>query len=593
MENIKNEQVVKLLELWNVFKKPQYLIDETVELLKKNDEEELKYLFLKRLNFGTAGLRGKMGVGFNAMNIVTIMQTTQGLCSYLINTYGLHLCKNRGIIFGFDGRYHSESFAHVAASVCLSKGFRVYLFAQTVATPILCYSNLKKNCLCGVMVTASHNPKLDNGYKVYASNGAQIIPPVDKNISNCILNNLEPWTDTYEYLNDNFYLKDTSLVEDIYFEMYDSFMDDLKHEFNFNCYRNSRTKLAIVYSPMHGIGRKFVQGLMHVVGFNNLLTVPQQALPDPDFSTVSFPNPEEKGALDMSMELADNVCSPIVVANDPDADRFACAEKFNNKWKVFSGDELGIIFAYHLMKQYEKKNIDKSKHVFLCTVVCSRMLKKLCEKYGYKYDETLTGFKWLINKAIEYNEQNYTILYCYEEALGHALTRHVKDKCGISALGYWIEIAVYLYENNLTFHQYLETIRGEIGYFVNNNGYYIVLDSNDIVSIFNEFRSNGLYKTNLGSYKIIHIRDLTTGYDSTTEDKKSLIAPTPDSQNITIHFENTAILTIRASGTEPKVKWYAEISRDTYEQAKKEIDQLIDEVMPIFMQPNKYNVKRS
>ncbi|SBT34133.1 phosphoglucomutase, putative [Plasmodium ovale wallikeri] len=592
MSAVREAELSGSIALWHTFRKPEYLMEETEELLSKNDEEELKRLFLSRLKFGTAGLRGKMGVGFNAMNVVTIMQTTQGLCTYLINTYGINMCKNRGIIFGFDGRYHSESFAHVAASVCLSKGFRVYLFGQTVATPILCYSNFKKNCLCGVMVTASHNPKLDNGYKVYAENGAQIIPPVDKEISNCILENLNPWNGNYAYLNEDFYLKDVSLVEDIYYEMYDSFMLDVKNEFHFNCYRNSRTKLVIVYSPMHGIGRKFVQGIMHIVGYNNLLTVPQQALPDADFSTVSFPNPEEKGALDLAIQLADVVSSPIVVANDPDADRFACAEKFNNKWKIFSGDELGIIFAYHLMKQNEKKNIDKSKHVFICTVVCSRMLKKLCELYGYMYDETLTGFKWLINKAITHKENNYTTLYCYEEALGHALTKHVRDKCGISALAYWIEIAVYLYENNLTFHQYLENIRKEIGYFVSNNGYYIVLDPNDIVNIFNEFRCQGSYKTTLGSYKIIHIRDLTTGYDSTTSDKKSLISPTPDSQNITLHFENTAILTIRASGTEPKVKWYGEISRDTYEDAKAEIDQLVNEVMPIFMQPGKYNITR-
>ncbi|SBS82796.1 phosphoglucomutase, putative [Plasmodium ovale] len=592
MSAIREAELSGSIALWHKFRKPEYLMEETEELLRKNDEEELKRLFLSRLKFGTAGLRGKMGVGFNAMNVVTIMQTTQGLCTYLINTYGINMCKNRGIIFGFDGRYHSESFAHVAASVCLSKGFRVYLFRQTVATPILCYSNFKKNCLCGVMVTASHNPKLDNGYKVYAENGAQIIPPVDKEISNCILENLNPWNANYAYLNEDFYLKDVSLVEDIYYEMYNSFMLDVKNEFHFNCYRNSRTKLVIVYSPMHGIGRKFVQGIMHIVGYNNLLTVPQQALPDADFSTVSFPNPEEKGALDLAIQLADVVSSPIVVANDPDADRFACAEKFNNKWKIFSGDELGIIFAYHLMKQNEKKNIDKSKHVFICTVVCSRMLKKLCELYGYMYDETLTGFKWLINKAITHKENNYTTLYCYEEALGHALTKHVRDKCGISALAYWIEIAVYLYENNLTFHQYLENIRKEIGYFVCNNGYYIVLDPNDIVNIFNEFRCQGSYKTTLGSYKIVHIRDLTTGYDSTTSDKKSLISPTPDSQNITLHFENTAILTIRASGTEPKVKWYGEISRDTYQDAKAEIDQLVNEVMPIFMQPGKYNITR-
>ncbi|SCM23025.1 phosphoglucomutase, putative [Plasmodium chabaudi adami] len=592
MDKIKNPELLKSIEVWNLFSKPKYLSDQTKEVINNSNEEELKKLFLNRLNFGTAGLRGKMGVGFNAMNVVTIIQTTQGLCTYLINKYGADACKNRGIIFGFDGRHNSESFAHVASAVCLSKGFKVYLFSQTVATPILCYSSFKKSCLCGVMVTASHNPKIDNGYKLYGENGAQIIPPVDKNVSDCILDNLKPWNDIYKYLDDDFYLKDKSLVKDIYHEMFDSFISDLKKEFNFSCNRNSRTKLVIVYSPMHGVGRKFVQGIMQIVGYNNLLTVPQQALPDPEFSTVTFPNPEEKGALDLSMELADLVKSPLVVANDPDADRFACAEKYNNKWKILSGDELGIIFAYFIMKDYEKKNIDKSKHVFLCTIVCSRMLKMLCQKHGYKYDETLTGFKWLINKAIEYNDNKHNTLYCYEEALGHALSKHIRDKCGISALAYWVEIAIHLYENNSTFHQCLEDIRKEIGYFVSNNGYYTILDSNDVANIFNEFRSKGNYKKQLASYKIAHIRDLTTGYDSQTPDKKSLIAPTPDSQNITLYFENTAIVTIRASGTEPKIKWYGEISRKSYDEAKKDIDKLIDEVMPVFMQPDKYKVKR-
>uniref|UniRef100_A0A8C9GQW1 Phosphoglucomutase n=1 Tax=Piliocolobus tephrosceles TaxID=591936 RepID=A0A8C9GQW1_9PRIM len=572
MDNIKDKELLSSITLWHSYEKPTYLIQETESVINENNENELKSLFLNRLRFGTSGLRGQMGPGFNAMNVVTIMQTTQGLCDYLLNTYGSIKCKERGIILGFDGRHHSESFAHVAASVFLSKNFKVYLFGQNVATPILCYSNLKKKCLCGIMITASHNPKLDNGYKVYAENGAQIIPPVDKNISDCILKNLKQWDKREKNLDEDFYLKDKTLVEDIYYEMYASYMLDIKNEFSFSVYKNANSKLSIVYTPLHGIGKKFVQGIMHVVGFNNLLIVPEQALPDAEFTSVIFPNPEEKGALDMSINLADKVKSPLVVANDPDADRFACAEKYKNKWRIFSGDELGIIFAYHLMNKYEKKKVDKSKHVFICTVVCSRMLKKLCKKRGFMYDETLTGFKWLINKAIEYDEKKQcNTLYCYEEALGHALTKHVRDKCGISALALWVEIAVDLYEKNLTFNDYLESIRKEIGYFVSNNGYYIVLDSNDITSIFNEFRENGKYKDKLGSYKIINIRDLTLGYDSSTSNKKSVIMSTPYSQNITLTFENTAILTIRASGTEPKVKWYGEIAADTYEHAKTEI----------------------
>lgn len=592
MSKISDPKLIEAIEFWKKCKKPDYLEKETKETLEKFSENELKELFLKRLNFGTAGLRGKMRIGFNAMNVITILQTAQGLCEYLINTFGLSLCKTRGIIFGYDGRHHSESFVHVSAATFLSKGFRVYVFSQTVATPILCYANLKKRCLCGVMVTASHNPKLDNGYKVYGDNGAQIIPPVDKHISDSILNNLNIWDEPFSFLNDHFYLKDSSLVEDIYYDIHDMYMNDLRTEFSFNTHLNSRSSLTIVYSPMHGIGRKFAQGMMNVVGFNNLLTVPKQALPDAEFSTVPFPNPEEKGAFDLSIELAEDVNSHVIATNDPDADRFAFAEKFNGKWKIFTGDDTGIIFAYYLIQKYNKLNIDKSKHIFICTAVCSKMLKTLCEKYGYGYYETLTGFKWLMNKAIELDNAGYTVLYCYEEALGHALTKHVKDKCGISALGFWVEIAVDLYERGLTFHQYLENIKKEIGYFVCNNGYYSVVNTDEIEQIFNDFRNNGKYQPALGPHKITDIRDVTKGYDSSTPDKKSLITPTPDSQMITLKFENSATVTIRASGTEAKVKWYGEVAKDSYDEAKTLIDTVIDDIMDIFMQPNKYQVKR-
>lgn len=592
MSKVSDPKLAEALELWNSFKKPEYLEKDTKAVLETRSEDELKHLFLKRLSFGTAGLRGAMGVGFNAMNVITIMQTSQGLCEYLINKFTLNICKNRGIIFGFDGRHHSESFVHVAAAVFLSKGFRVYVFSQTVATPILCYSNLKKKCVCGVMVTASHNPKLDNGYKVYASNGAQITPPADKDIESCILNNLKPWEEPFTYLDEQCHLKDTSLVEDIYYEMYDSFMHDIEQEFKFDTFVNSRTKLSIIYSPMHGIGRKFVQGIMHVVGFNNLLTVPEQALPDAEFTTVPFPNPEEKEALNLAMQLADKVNSPIVVANDPDADRFACAEKFNGKWRTFTGDELGIIFAYYLIEKYNKLNVDKSKHVFICTAVCSKMLKTLCEKKGYHYCETLTGFKWLMNKAIDMEKLGYVVVYCYEEALGHALTRYVKDKCGISALAFWTEIAINLYKRGSSLHEYLETIRKDIGYFVSNNGYYIVADPNEIRQMFDDFRNGGKYQETLGKYKIVAISDITKGYDSSTADNKTVMPLTADSEMIALKFDNSATITVRSSGTEPKVKWYAEVAKESYEAAKALIDEVVDEVMEIFIQPNKYNAKK-
>lgn len=296
---------------------------ECLELIKHPEENknEIELRFLKRLEFGTAGLRGLMGAGFNRMNDVTVIEASQGLCKYWIRKFGIQECSKRGVVIGFDGRHNSQRYANAAAAVFLSQEFKVYLNSKVTATPMNSFTVIKCKCVGGVQVTASHNPAVFNGYKVYADNGVQIISPMDEDVSALINENLKPWDAAIALLEAGTgMLKDLKSVIDPYDMMFKSYMDEITDDL---CTRKAQTAtsdLKIIYTAMHGVGYPFVAEILKRFGYErNLHVVEEQKLPDPEFSTVMFPNPEEEGALDLGIALADKIGSPMVIANDPDA----------------------------------------------------------------------------------------------------------------------------------------------------------------------------------------------------------------------------------------------------------------------------------
>jgi len=445
------------------------------------------------------------------------------------------------------------------------------------------------------MVTASHNPKIDNGYKVYGDNGAQIIPPVDEHISECIMANLNQWEGVDQLLDANTgLLKDTSKIVDLYDESVGSYMTEIPKDLARKPEATAKSNLKIVYTAMHGVGYPFVSQIVEKFGFKNLIVVPQQRDPDPEFSTVSFPNPEEKGALDLAMALADKEGSPMVIANDPDADRFAAAEKTKDgKWHIFHGDELGILFGAYQFQAFKEKGLPASSMLFICSAVSSRMLKKLAETEGCRFEDTMTGFKWMANKSMEVrNKEQFEHLLAYEEALGYQLSEKVADKDGVSASGVWVEMACELYAQGKTVHDKLDELRKKYGYFVTNNAYFLCYDPPTFKAIFDEFRNNGQYKWQLGKFKVTAIRDVTVGYDSTKPDKKCTFPLTATSQMVTLTFENGATLTARTSGTEPKLKWYSEMSSSDPAKARVELQEVVDAVIKDIFQPEKYGLKK-
>lgn len=562
------------------------------QLVKDKEIEKLQHLFLQRLTFGTAGLRSVMGPGFNCMNEVTIIQTGQGLVRYMQTCFPD--LSEKGLIIGYDGRYNSKRFAELTATIFLHQGVKVYLFSDLVPTPFVAFGVRHFNCAAGIMVTASHNPKDDNGYKVYWSNGAQIISPHDKRIQESILDNLIPWAES----------RDTSLLKadnpkylDPLPEVMQEYYGRLKQAL-VSTSANEKSSVKFTYTAMHGVGYKYMKEAFQISGFKPFIPVEEQKDPDPEFSTVKFPNPEEgKSSLELSIKTANSSGSSIILANDPDADRLAVAEKVGNEWKTFTGNELGALLGWWLLKSYRDKNPGKPLDdvYMLSSAVSSKILRTMAEEEGFKFEETLTGFKWMGNRSCELMAQGKTVIFAFEEAIGFMCGSSVVDKDGISAGVHISELARYLKENGKTLTDQLKEIYSQYGYHLCENSYYICHKPEVTKKIFERLRNfSGKPKTYPssvlnGKYKVKDVVDLTVGYDSSRPDGQPLLPTSASSQMITFTFDNGLVLTLRTSGTEPKIKYYSELIADRsvkdFASAAATLQETVSAVTSEYLQP--------
>lgn len=576
---------------------------EVLQLLHetKYTEIEARLSGRNKLAFGTAGLRARMGAGYDRMNCLTVLQTTQGLAAYL-ESIGK---RSEGpVVIGFDGRHNSESFAHVTAAVFLSCGFKVELMERPCPTPFNPFWIMRCGAICGVQITASHNPKMDNGYKLYWSNGAQIIPPIDSAAAELIQNKRAVSQDIFVNLDPETVrlITDAPLVQSHLRKIADLVLSEYVKLISQDVCRNGavmngKSPIKFAYTAMHGVGFKPFQELFSAFGFDlnkSLVPVASQADIDPEFPTVKFPNPEEKGALNLAIADAKSYGCELVLANDPDADRFTCAERqADGTWYQFTGDEIGLLLADWQMS----RNID-GNGLLVCSVVSSRMMSELCRARGsdkFRFSDCLTGFKWIANESIRLrsSEGNLAHLLGYEEAIGYQVTGLVPDKDGLSAACAMAEFATYLRSSkNQGLKDRFEQIqREEIGFFTTNNGYFIIEDPDVTKAIFADFRNSGM--VSIGEFKIKHIRDVTNGVDTSLQQGLSSHLPsTPDAEMITMFLENGAVVTVRASGTEPKVKFYSEMSsRTSKEDARTNLARVVEAVKVGFYQPSKYPIK--
>ncbi|XP_076266031.1 phosphoglucomutase 2 [Rhynchophorus ferrugineus] len=560
-----SEDVKAKIDEWLSWDKNKTTRDCIKRLAEENSVKDLQNILLKRLDFGTAGLRGKMAAGYACMNDLVIIQTAQGFLRYL-EQHRSDLLKAEGVTVGYDGRHNSKRWAELTATVFANAGYKIRLFGDYNITPFIPFAVRKYGCASGVMVTASHNPKDDNGYKVYDSNGAQIVSPVDKRIQESILKNLEPWETSWN----TEILKNNDLVVDPMSEVLDCYLKTIISDAIHPdlVAKNRKAAVPFTYTPLHGVGYMPVEKVAQVIGIN-LSCVPEQKDPHPDFPTVKFPNPEEgKSSLDLAFKHAETNGSTVILANDPDADRFAVAEKnkHTGEWKIFTGNELGTLFGWWILTCYRKNHPDRplNKVYMIASTVSSMILKTMSKMEGFNFVDTLTGFKWIGNKALELEKDGYDVIFCFEEAIGYMCNNQIVDKDGVSALAHFAGLVSLLYDEGKQIVDKLAELYDTYGFHVSLNSYYFCYDPEKIRTIFGRIRNYGgtnQYPSGIlnDKYKVVSIRDLTTGYDNSQSDNRAVLPVSCKLEMITFIYDNGLHVTLRTSGTEPKIKYYTEL----------------------------------
>lgn len=558
----------------------------------QNLQNEGKYAVLARklsprIAFGTAGLRSSMEAGFAHMNDVTVLQASQGLVEYVSSQQGSSL------VIGYDHRHHSQRFAELAASVALTRGFTVYYLGSVsnlsvesdpdsddsldrlyVHTPMVPFGINQFRASGGVMVTASHNPAKDNGYKVYWGNGCQIIPPQDVGIARAIEANLEPWADVWDVCGNFQRGLERGKLKPVKKELTQKYADAV----DATLIDNHLISYDFVYTPMHGVGLEIMTEIASRFGVE-LDSVPEQLVPDPEFPTVQFPNPEEAGALDMAIERAKARNVRLVVASDPDADRFSVAvATLDHKWRQLTGNEIGILFAVYVVE--ELTSADELLQTYLVnSTVSSQLLRAIADKTGCHYSDTLTGFKWIGNRALDLKKEGFNVPFGYEEAIGY-MFGVVNDKDGISAAAMWLQLyEKWFSSGKIDPLQKLDAIYAKYGWFKECNGYYKVPDVAITPQIFNNtirrsYGDNREFPERIGEFEVAEWRDLTRGYDSATANHVPALPVDPSSQMITAVLKrgiDRVRFTCRGSGTEPKLKVYIEGSSKTSEAHASEL----------------------
>ncbi|KAF4604010.1 phosphohexose mutase family protein [Pleurotus pulmonarius] len=597
------ESLRPLVEEWLSLDQNAETRQEIQKLWSEGDIVELEKRMRKRIEFGTAGLRGKMQAGWSRMNDLIIIQASQGLCAYVLAH--VENARERGIVVGHDHRHHSKHWADLTASVFLANGVKAYLYRDLVHTPMVPFGVKALRAACGVMITASHNPKDDNGYKVYWENGVQIISPHDEGISDSIKANLTPKT------------WDTSLVDSSSFcidpteDMREAYFAELA---KLSLYKspNAQSIVKFVNTSMHGVSHPFVTRGFELFGLPPFVAVEEQRHPDPDFPTVPFPNPEEKGALDLAISTAEREGAQYVLAQDPDSDRFAAAEKGpSGKWIVFTGDQLGALFASRELAIYKQSGKPLEKLAMVASTVSSKMIEAMAHAEGFKFAECLTGFKFIGNTALTLVEQGFEVPFGYEEAIGYMFGPQIRDKDGVAATVSFAELVTSLQREGETASSYISKLYERYGYFKTSNSYFICDDPSKINEIFTRIRSyptasssntaaspthiDATYPSEIAGLKVTSIVDLTTGYDSTNAPSFKPRLPLSSGHMIQFRAGNDEVkivLTTRTSGTEPKIKYYLEGSGRDRAKVEFILPKVVEELGREWMEAEKHSLGR-
>lgn len=556
-----------------------YFDAETKKELKalEGDEAAIEDRFYKDLEFGTGGLRGVIGAGTNRMNIYTVRRATQGLANYILKEG----TGDKGVAIAYDCRRMSPEFADVAALCLAANGIKAYVFDALRPTPELSFALRHLKCTAGIVVTASHNPPEYNGYKVYWDDGAQVTSPRDTDIVDCVAA-IKDFSEAKTM--DLAEAKKAGLYNVIGKEIDDIYIEELKKLIiHPDIIKEMSKDIKIVYSPFHGTGNVPVRRVLKELGFENVYVVPEQEEPDPDFTTLEYPNPEDPKAFTLALKLAKEKDADIVMATDPDADRLGIYAKdsVTGEYMPFTGNMSGILIAEYRIRELAKEGKLPSNGAVIKTIVSSNMIDPIADEYKQTLIEVLTGFKY-IGEQIKWFEEkkSHEYVFGYEESYGCLVGTHARDKDAVDAVMCLAEVAAWCKKNGITVWDQMLNIYKKYGYF--REGIHTVTlkgidGAKEIQNIMERIRKEppkefaGLKVNEFRDYKADKAVNLSTG-----EEKKTGL---PSSNVLYFDLENDSWCCVRPSGTEPKIKFYMGVKGSSLEDSEKKLEELKEEVI--------------
>ena len=565
----------KQLEYW--LNDPYFDEETKKELLSiRNDEAEVEDRFYRELEFGTGGLRGVIGAGTNRMNKYTVRKATQGLANYIKKNGGPDAAR-KGVAVSYDCRRFSPEFADETALCLAANGIKAYVSDILRPTPELSFALREFGCIAGVMVTASHNPPEYNGYKVYWEDGAQITPPHDSGI----ISEVVAITDYAEVKTMS---KEDAIAQGLYVsfgeEIDDKYMVELKKQIiHKDVIDEMADKFTIVYSPFNGTGNLPVRRVLKELGFKNVFVVPEQEKPDPNFTTLAYPNPEDPKAFELALKLAKEKDADIVLATDPDADRLGIYAKDTKtgEYVAFTGNMSGMLIGDYILKERKATGTMPANPAFVTTIVTTNMAKAVASKFGLHYIEVLTGFKYIGEqiKLFEQNGQSHNYVFGLEESYGCLAGTHARDKDAVVAVMMLCELAAFYKKQGKTVWDAMIDLYEEYGYY--KEGQYSITmkgkeGAEQIAALMDRLRSNP--PKEFGSWKVEEFRDYKTGKTVDMATGKEGETGLPVSNVLYFALDNDSWCCARPSGTEPKIKFYMGVKGKNLEDAAKLQDEL-------------------
>lgn len=547
-------------------------IDENIKnelILLKDNIDEIEDRFYTDLEFGTGGMRGKIGAGTNRINIHTVGKVTQGLADYLIE----NTTKDKvSVVIAYDSRYKSDDFAQYAAEVLAANNIKVYLFEDLRSTPELSFAVRRLKCSAGIVITASHNPSEYNGYKVYGSDGGQLIPQV--------ANELIEKVKQVDYKDvKNISNEQKSLISIIGEKIDKEYIEKIK-ELSVN--DDIDKNINIVYTPLHGTGYMPVTRVLDELGYKNVSVVKEQQDPDPDFSTVESPNPEEKSAFKLAIELAKKKDADIVLGTDPDCDRVGLVVKnADGEYTVLNGNQTGALLVDYILKSLDKKNQIPSNGIIIKTIVTSEIGREIAKNYGVECIDTLTGFKFIGEKIKKFEEtKDKKFIFGYEESFGYLAGTFVRDKDAVIASMLACEMVAYYKKKGKTLYEALQGMYQEYGYYIEETNSIKLegsLGRKKIEKIMDYFRD---HKTNQIMDEIVPFAsdyEMQLKYNLSNGDFEKITLPKAKVHKF--ELENNSWYVLRPSGTEPKLKIYFSMKGRTLEEATQRLEKVKREIM--------------